>query len=102
MNWLSFIYGGAVAIVGTLAVIFVTGFGRAAGADAWHLLKKKISPPPQEVKRDFSAGDGYAWVPELEQSEHLARGYQYYKKDRASRFRSISSGKEFYMKMPTS
>ena len=95
MDWLSVVL---VGVVGAVAI----GIWRAAGADVWRWCKGKLSPPPQEVKRDFYAGEGYSWVPDLERSEHLARGYQYYKKDRAICYRTISKGKEFCMKKPTS
>lgn len=101
MNWLSFIYGGAVATVGTLAVIFVTGFGRAAGADAWHLLKKKISPPPQEVRRDYRTDVDCSWVQETRTPEREDAGYQFYKEKRAKCYRRTAGGKEFLMKRPT-
>ena len=94
MDWLSVVL---VGVVGAVAI----GFWRAIGADAWRWCKGKLSPPPQEVRRDFSAGDGYSWVPKSKVSEKLDLGYQYYKKDRAIRYRLISSGKEFLMKRPT-
>ena len=98
MNWLSFTYG---AVAGA-ALILVSGFFRAAGADAWNWLKRKISPTPQEVRQDYRPEMVCSWVQETRVPEMQDAGYQFYKKDRAICYRTTTLGKEFLMKKPAS
>ncbi|HVN37982.1 MAG TPA: hypothetical protein VMW19_07405 [Myxococcota bacterium] len=64
------------------ATVFLTGFGRAAGSDAWAWLKKKLNPPPPQpelVPMNFTvpgiAPTSCVWVPDHEVVDHLARGF---------------------------
>ena len=42
----SVILGVIIGVVGTAVAVFFTGFGSAAGADAWAWVKDKLNPPP--------------------------------------------------------
>ena len=66
------------------ATVVLTGFGRAAGSDAWAWVKKKINPPPPEptlVSKDFKVPGidpaPVVWVPDHEVVDRLARGFTY-------------------------
>ena len=98
MDWLSFIYGAVAAV----ALILVSGFFRAAAADAWHWLKRRISPPPREVRQDYRPEVVCSWVQEARIPEMEDAGYQFYKEKRAICYRKTTGGKEFLMKRPAS
>ena len=77
----SFLWG---ILIGIVLIVF-SGFGRAAGADLWNLVKNKFdsSPPePEEVGQKFShtiyKPQHCAWIPELSIPNKEGQGWHYY------------------------